>query len=92
MDKRCLPSWAYVIRCETRDQLKAHLATFNIGTGIHYPIPLHLQRAYSSLEYREGDFPVSERMARQVLSLPMYPQIKAKQQREIAGSDDFVCF
>ena len=84
------PSWAnavyhlYVIRSEERDQLRTYLSKFNIGTGIHYPIPLHLQKAYSRLGYREGDFPVSERAARQVLSLPMYPQIKAEQQREVA--------
>lgn len=84
------PSWAnavyhlYVIRSEERDQLRTYLSKFNIGTGIHYPIPLHLQKAYSRLGYREGDFPVSERAARQVLSLPMYPQMKAEQQREVA--------
>lgn len=84
------PSWAnavyhlYVIRSEERDQLRTFLSKFNIGTGIHYPIPLHLQKAYSRLAYREGDFPVSERAARQVLSLPMYPQMKAEQQREVA--------
>jgi len=84
------PSWAnavyhmYVIRSEERDQLRTYLSKFNIGTGIHYPIPLHLQKAYSRLRYREGDFPVSERAARQVLSLPMYPQMKAEQQREVA--------
>src|SRR5664280_1761814 len=84
------PSWAnavyhlYVIRSEERDQLRTYLSKFNIGTGIHYPIPLHLQKAYSRLGYREGDFPVSESAARQVLSLPMYPQIKAEQQREVA--------
>jgi dTDP-4-amino-4,6-dideoxygalactose transaminase len=84
------PSWAngvyhlYVIRSEERDQLKTYLSRFNIGTGIHYPIPLHLQKAYSRLGYRQGDFPVSETAARQVLSLPMYPQIKAEQQRAVA--------
>src|SRR5271157_4277762 len=85
------PSWVnavyhlYVIRSEERDQLRTYLSQFNIGTGIHYPIPLHLLKAYSRLGYREGDFPVSERVARQVLSLPMYPQIKAEQQREVAA-------
>jgi dTDP-4-amino-4,6-dideoxygalactose transaminase len=84
------PSWAngvyhlYVIRSEERDPLRKYLSNFNIVTGIHYPIPLHLQKAYSRLGYREGDFPVSERAARQVLSLPMYPQITAEQQREVA--------
>jgi dTDP-4-amino-4,6-dideoxygalactose transaminase len=80
-----------VIRSEERDRLRTYLSKFNIGTGIHYPIPLHLQKAYSSLGYQEGDFPVSERTARQVLSLPIYPQIKAEQQREVAdGITSFV--
>jgi dTDP-4-amino-4,6-dideoxygalactose transaminase len=84
------PSWAnaanhlYVIRSEERDQLRTYLSKFNIGTAIHYPVPLHLQKAYSRLGYKEGDFPISERAARQVLSLPMYPQMKADQQREVA--------
>jgi dTDP-4-amino-4,6-dideoxygalactose transaminase len=84
------PSWAngvyhlYVIHTEERDRLKEYLSKSNIGTGIHYPVPLHLQKAYSSLGYGDGDFPVSECAARQVLSLPMYPQIKAEQQREVA--------
>ena len=86
------PSWAnavyhlYVIRTEERDEMRTYLSKCNIGTGIHYPIPLHLQKAYSRLGYREGDFPVAERTARQILSLPMYPQIKAEQQREVADS------
>jgi dTDP-4-amino-4,6-dideoxygalactose transaminase len=84
------PSWAnavyhlYVIRSEERDQLRTYLSEFNIGTGIHYPIPLHLQKAYSRLGYREGDFRVSERVVRQALSLPMYPQMRAEQQCEVA--------
>ena len=84
------PSWAngvyhlYVIRTEDRDNLKTYLSKFNIGTGIHYPVPLHLHKAYSSLGFKAGDFPVSECAARQVLSLPMYPQIKPEQQREVA--------
>ena len=84
------PSWAnavyhlYVIRSEERDELRTHLSQCNIGTGIHYPITLHLQKAYRRLGYREGDFPITERVARQILSLPMYPQITAEQQREVA--------
>ncbi|MHB8652828.1 MAG: DegT/DnrJ/EryC1/StrS family aminotransferase [Terriglobia bacterium] len=84
------PSWAnavhhlFVIRVEERDQLREHLSKFNIGTGIHYPVPLHLQKAYARLGYNQGDFPVAECAARQVLSLPMYPQIKLEQQHEVA--------
>jgi dTDP-4-amino-4,6-dideoxygalactose transaminase len=52
-----------------------------IGAGIHYPIPLHLQDAYRHLNYQKGDFPVSEKLAPQIMSLPMYPQLTAEQQQ-----------
>lgn len=65
----------YVIRLQAREQLQAHLATEGIATGIHYPIPIHLQPTYHDLEYKRGDFPVTERYAGQILSLPMYPEI-----------------
>jgi dTDP-4-amino-4,6-dideoxygalactose transaminase len=55
-----------------------------IGSGIHYPIPLHLQKAYSGLNYKLGDFPVSEQAAAQVLSLPMYAGLRADQQSRVA--------
>jgi dTDP-4-amino-4,6-dideoxygalactose transaminase len=83
------PSWAkavyhlYVVRAERRDQLQRHLAEANIGTAIHYPIPLHLQKAYSSLGYTKGDFPVSERVAEEILSLPMYPGLRYDQQNQV---------
>jgi dTDP-4-amino-4,6-dideoxygalactose transaminase len=73
----------YVIRVEDRDDLIAKLAADNIGTGIHYPIPLHLQKAYSHLGYKEGDFPVSERLAREIVSLPMYPNLTEEQQSHV---------
>ena len=50
-----------------------------IGTGIHYPIPLHLQKAYESLGYKAGDFPVTERIAEEIVSLPMFPQLTKEQ-------------
>jgi dTDP-4-amino-4,6-dideoxygalactose transaminase len=84
------PSWArpvyhhYVIQTQDRNQLRGHLAKSNIEAGIHYPVPLHLQRAYSSLGYRQGDFPVSEKIAAEILSLPMYPHLRSDQQRQIA--------
>lgn len=84
------PSWSkavyhlYVIRTDSREALINHLKSAGIGTGIHYPIPLHLQKAYSSLPYRAGDFPVSERVAAQIVSLPMYPQLTAEQQARVA--------
>ena len=61
----------------------AKLAADNIGTGIHYPIPLHLQKAYSHLGYREGDFPVSERLAKEIVSLPMFPTLTDAEQKRV---------
>jgi dTDP-4-amino-4,6-dideoxygalactose transaminase len=84
------PSWSkavyhlYVVRVDDRDGLMAHLKDAGIGSGIHYPVPLHLQRAYRTLNYREGDFPVCERIAREILSLPMYPQLTNQQQMRVA--------
>jgi dTDP-4-amino-4,6-dideoxygalactose transaminase len=71
----------YVVRVEDREEVMAHLNGEKIGTGIHYPIPLHLQDAYRHLNYRKGDFPVSEKLAPQILSLPMFPQLTAEQQQ-----------
>ncbi len=55
-----------------------------IATGIHYPIPLHMQKAYDNLSYAPGDFPVSERVAAEIVSLPMFPQLTADQQAKVA--------
>jgi dTDP-4-amino-4,6-dideoxygalactose transaminase len=71
----------FVIRAENRDQLQQFLKDAGIGTGIHYPIPLHVQKAYQSFGYKQGDFPVSERVASQILSLPMYPQLGFDKQK-----------
>jgi dTDP-4-amino-4,6-dideoxygalactose transaminase len=65
----------YVIHVAERDALRAHLAEHGIATGIHYPVPVHLQPAYASLGYRRGAFPVTEQSASQCLSLPMYPEL-----------------
>jgi dTDP-4-amino-4,6-dideoxygalactose transaminase len=65
----------YVIRHPERDALRAHLEASGIATGIHYPLPIHLQPAYSGLGYARGDFPVTERLAHEILSLPMYPEL-----------------
>jgi dTDP-4-amino-4,6-dideoxygalactose transaminase len=75
----------YVIRTADRDRLQALLLEVGVGTGIHYPIPLHLQKAYEGLEYREGDFPIAENAAREILSLPMYPQIEVEQQNRVVA-------
>ncbi len=84
------PSWSravyhlYVIRADDREGMMNHLKKAGIGTGIHYPIPLHLQKAYASLNYVRGDFPVAERAAAEILSLPMFPQLTAEQQGRVA--------
>jgi dTDP-4-amino-4,6-dideoxygalactose transaminase len=79
----------YVVRVRDREGLQKHLADANIGTGIHYPVPLHLQKAYAGLGYGPGDFPVTEKIAPEIVSLPMFPQLSAEQRervvREIAG-------
>ena len=81
----------YVIRVQDRGSLIAELATKGIGTGIHYPIPLHLQPAYSHLGYKDGAFPVSERLAGEIVSLPMYPHLTSeKQHRVVDGIRDFI--
>jgi dTDP-4-amino-4,6-dideoxygalactose transaminase len=74
----------FVIRVEDREALQKHLAEAGISTGIHYPIPLHLQKAYVGLGYSRGTFPVTERVAGQILSLPMYPQLRLEQQQRVA--------
>lgn len=76
--------YMFVIRTERRDHLSGVLSAAGIGTGIHYPIPLHLQPALRHLGYGRGDFPQSERAAREVLSLPMYPELFAKQVARVA--------
>jgi dTDP-4-amino-4,6-dideoxygalactose transaminase len=83
------PSWSravyhlYVIRTEDPEGLMAHLKNAGIGTGIHYPIPLHLQKAYQFLGYSVGDFPVCEKVAAQIVSLPMFPQLTPQQQNRV---------
>jgi dTDP-4-amino-4,6-dideoxygalactose transaminase len=83
------PDWSkavyhlFVIRVRQREQLQKHLAADGIGTGIHYPIPLHLQEAYKSLGYTEGDFPITERVCREILSLPMFPNLAAEAQTRV---------
>jgi dTDP-4-amino-4,6-dideoxygalactose transaminase len=73
----------YVIRVQSRDDLQRHLTTAGIGTGIHYPIPLHLQSAYRTLGYETGDFPVTERVSAEILSLPMFPGLTPTQQHRV---------
>jgi dTDP-4-amino-4,6-dideoxygalactose transaminase len=73
----------YVIRTSQRDELQQHFTDNNIGTGLHYPIPLHLQQGYLNLGYRPGDFPITEKLSREILSLPLFPQLKKDQQKRV---------
>lgn len=75
----------YVVRVHDRDGLLKHLAEAGMGAGIHYPIPLHLQNAYGHLGYEKGDFPVTERVASEIVSLPMYPQLTPADQAQVAA-------
>jgi dTDP-4-amino-4,6-dideoxygalactose transaminase len=83
------PSWAkpvyhlFVVLVPDREDMQKHLAEANIGTGIHYPIPLHLQKAYAGLGYPKGSFSVAEKVAPQILSLPMFPGLGATQQSRV---------
>jgi len=62
----------FVIQCDERDRLQAHLAEQGVQTQVHYPIPSHLSEAYASLGFQKGSFPVTEKLAKNVLSLPVY--------------------
>ena len=75
----------YVVRHPRRDELKRHLEANGIGCALHYPVPLHLQKCYSSLGYQPGDFPVAEKAARQCLSLPIYPEMTEVRVRKVAA-------
>ena len=81
----------FVIETDNRDELLQYMSQKEIFCGIHYPIPLHLQGAYRELGYKEGDFPVSERSASRILSLPVYPELKKEEIRYIKNTiNEFV--
>jgi dTDP-4-amino-4,6-dideoxygalactose transaminase len=81
----------YVVHHNRRDALKAYLLENGIETGLHYPVPLHLQKAYRSLGYRLGSFPVSEKLANNLLSLPMHPFLNDDHIRRIADTLEKFC-
>jgi len=84
-----VPSWSrhvyhlYVVRVPERDRIQRELAAAGIGTGIHYPVPLHLGPTYPGVPVASGDFPVAERAASEILSLPMFPGLSHAQQRRV---------
>jgi dTDP-4-amino-4,6-dideoxygalactose transaminase len=79
LDDACPVYHIYALRIKKRDQVLQLMSSQGIGCGIHYPIPLHLQKVYQPLGYRRGDFPVAERCAEEFLSLPMYPELTEDQ-------------
>jgi dTDP-4-amino-4,6-dideoxygalactose transaminase len=84
------PEWTkpvyhlYVIRTNSRDELQVYLNERGIGTGLHYPVPLNLQKAYGFLGYQRGSFQICENIARDILSLPMYPGLTKEEQQRVA--------
>lgn len=76
----------YVVQTPQRDALRKFLAEREIDTGIHYPVPLHLQPAFSYLEHKEGDFPVAESLATSMMSLPLFPEMTNQQQEHVISS------
>jgi dTDP-4-amino-4,6-dideoxygalactose transaminase len=76
----------YVVRLAKRNELQKFLSDRKIGTAFHYPIPLHLQPAFVYLGYRNGDLPVTEQLVGEILSLPMFPNIRPEQLKQVAES------
>ncbi|MHA1875452.1 MAG: DegT/DnrJ/EryC1/StrS family aminotransferase, partial [Promethearchaeota archaeon] len=76
----------YVIRTKQRDELRKWLKSRGILTDVHYPTPIHLQKAYSDLQVENGSLPVTEQYASQILSLPMYPELKEEEITQVADA------
>ena len=76
----------YVIRSKQRDVLRDYLNSKEVFTGIHYPVPTHMQKPMLKYGYKEGDFPVTEQCAKEILSLPMYPELEEKDIKEVVGA------
>jgi dTDP-4-amino-4,6-dideoxygalactose transaminase len=86
-----VPRWSrpvyhlYVVRVGDRERVQQELTAAGVGTGIHYPIPLHLSKAYEGLFLRAGDFPVAEQASSEILSLPMFPGLPLDSQRRVVA-------
>jgi dTDP-4-amino-4,6-dideoxygalactose transaminase len=76
----------YVVRHPSRDGLREHLQANGVGSALHYPLALHMQKCFADLGHKEGDFPVSERAARECLSLPIYPEMSDAQIEHVAAT------
>lgn len=80
----------FVVRAHRRDELRDFLSSQNIGTEVYYPLPLHLQKCFAYLGYRAGDLPESERAAKEVLAIPIFPELREdEQQRVVAAMSEF---
>jgi len=86
LDNRKSSYYLFVIESENRDELQKYLLEKEIHTLIHYPIPIHLQKAYSYLGYKKGNFPYTEKIAEEILSIPLYPDLKKTSQEYIIDS------
>jgi dTDP-4-amino-4,6-dideoxygalactose transaminase len=78
--------YLYVIQDPDRHALQNHLKQQNVATGLHYPIPIHLQKPFRGFGYKEGDFPVTEELASNCLSLPIYPELSTRQIEQVVGA------
>ncbi len=76
----------FVVKADLRDALRAHLENAGIGSAIHYPVPTHLMRAGRNLGYKEGDLPITEKLAGRILSLPVYPELGLEQIDEVVDA------
>ncbi len=76
----------YTLRVHRRDELRSHLEGRGLPTGLYYPKGLHLQECFASLGGREGDLPVTERLTREVVSLPVFPELTEEQLSEVSGA------
>ena len=80
------PQRGNVVRVPRRDAVLKKLHDDGIGAGVHYPVPIHLEGAFAHLGHRRGDFPVAERAAEEILSLPLFPEITTEQQECVAAA------
>ena len=85
VDKKTTSVWAqYSVRVKNRDYMQAKLKEQGIPTAVHYPLPLHLQECFNYLGYKKGDFPISEQISNEIMSLPMNPYLNDKEVEYIA--------